>query len=266
MKLQIDLSSREEIAAAVPLLQLILAGTPEVAAPLAPPAPGTAVAAALPTAPVVMLATFPAPSVPLPPAMPAPMAAAPMAPAAPTTLASGVELDSTGLPWDERIHASTKTKLVSGEWKAKRGINDEALVKSIEAELRVLVDLSQFIPSPSDVPGQSNGDYSPRLPVPALDAAAIFGGAAPAPLAIAPQAAPSLPVPPVVPLASADPQTFEQIMPRISVAVAAGLLPPNAIQKACADSGLASVVSLQTSPQFVPFVWATLKQSYPALQ
>ena len=51
---------------------------------------------------------------------------------APTT---GTDLDKNGLPWDGRIHASTKTKLVTGEWKNKRGI-DKDLLASVEAELK----------------------------------------------------------------------------------------------------------------------------------
>ena len=42
--------------------------------------------------------------------------------------------DTDGTPWDERIHASTKTKSKNGVWKKKRGIDDE-LFKSIMAEL-----------------------------------------------------------------------------------------------------------------------------------
>ncbi len=44
-------------------------------------------------------------------------------------------LDKNGLPWDTRIHAGTKTKLVTGEWKNKRGI-DKDLLASVEAELK----------------------------------------------------------------------------------------------------------------------------------
>ena len=54
-------------------------------------------------------------------------------------------------------------------------------------------------------------------------------------------------------------------MPRITAAVTAGIMPPTAVGAACAAHGVASVVTLQQSPQFVPLVWATLKQQYPAL-
>lgn len=44
------------------------------------------------------------------------------------------ELDSNGIPWDERIHASTKTKNKDGSWKSLRGV-DKDLVTQVEAEL-----------------------------------------------------------------------------------------------------------------------------------
>lgn len=45
------------------------------------------------------------------------------------------ELDVDGLPWDERIHASTKKKTQDGRWKKKRGI-DDATREAVEMQLR----------------------------------------------------------------------------------------------------------------------------------
>lgn len=45
------------------------------------------------------------------------------------------ELDATGLPWDERIHAGTQTKTAQGVWKKRKGVQ-EPLVQEVEAELR----------------------------------------------------------------------------------------------------------------------------------
>lgn len=48
----------------------------------------------------------------------------------------GVEIDSAGLPWDDRIHASSKAFLSKGGgWKKKRGV-DPAIVAQVEAELK----------------------------------------------------------------------------------------------------------------------------------
>jgi len=44
-------------------------------------------------------------------------------------------VDASGLPWDTRIHASTKTMTQAGEWKKRKGV-ERADVDRIEAELR----------------------------------------------------------------------------------------------------------------------------------
>jgi hypothetical protein len=45
-----------------------------------------------------------------------------------------VELDANGIPWDQRIHAKTKTQTVKGVWKRAKGIDDK-LFDSVMAEL-----------------------------------------------------------------------------------------------------------------------------------
>ena len=50
-------------------------------------------------------------------------------------LNAGVDVDLDGLPWDGRIHASSRAKLADGKWRTKRGVTD-AQVATIQAELR----------------------------------------------------------------------------------------------------------------------------------
>ena len=278
MKLEIDLADREEIAAAVPLLQLILDNTPktcggqchrEAEVPLAPS--GAPIVAQISQDPAAVFgggAAVPAPLAASIPPIATPAIVAPPAPAisapitttlGPASLGAGaasVELDKNGLPWDERIHAGTKTKLKGGEWKAKKNV-EAALVVAVEAELR-----ARMAATPAAVPAV------PAAPV--VDPAAVFGAAAPgvppAPtIPTAPPVAPLAPAATVAPLVSVGPATFEQLMPRITAAVTAGIMPPTAVGAACAAHGVASVVTLQQSPQFVPLVWATLRQQSPAL-
>lgn len=47
--------------------------------------------------------------------------------------------DAAGLPWDERIHASSKALNADGTWRRKRGV-DETTVARVEAELRGVSD------------------------------------------------------------------------------------------------------------------------------
>lgn len=64
------------------------------------------------------------------PGTPIPVPLPPVGAPTPAVLTGG-DLDSRGFPWDERIHAATKTKTQDGVWKRKRGV-DEALVKQVE--------------------------------------------------------------------------------------------------------------------------------------
>lgn len=50
--------------------------------------------------------------------------------------------DSAGLPWDERIHAASKTTNKDGTWRSKRNIS-ETLVATVTAELRTRAGMTQ---------------------------------------------------------------------------------------------------------------------------
>lgn len=62
-----------------------------------------------------------------------------------------VEIDKHGLPWDGRIHASTKAKNADGSWRTKRGLGD-AVLAEVEAELKALMMIPsagpQLVPTP----------------------------------------------------------------------------------------------------------------------
>lgn len=53
----------------------------------------------------------------------------------PAPQAGQLEFDSAGIPWDERIHASTKATNKDGSWRNKKGV-DKELVKQVTDELR----------------------------------------------------------------------------------------------------------------------------------
>lgn len=73
------------------------------------------------------------------------------------------ELDKNGLPWDARIHASTKGKNQDGSWKALRGV-DKSIVPGIEAELRARVGTPAPVPAAEQTP-------PPPPPIPTDDQA-----------------------------------------------------------------------------------------------
>ena len=55
------------------------------------------------------------------------------------------ELDADGLPWDERIHAGSKTRTQKGIWTSRRGL-DEAVRDAVVAELRQMYPAAPVAP------------------------------------------------------------------------------------------------------------------------
>jgi len=172
----------------------------------------------LPTAPVEPQAGVPLPpSASLPPAPPpAPTASV----AAPT---GSVQTDKNGLPWDARIHASTKTFNADGTWRGRRN-TDANIITAVEAELRALMA----------IPAQ-------------------------APANIAPVAINSVAPPPPPCPAPVSPTTLAEMMPLLTTAMLAGKLQPTAVGEVLAEMGVAGgAPMLAARPDLVPQVWATL--------
>lgn len=182
----------------------------------------TAAAAQVPTAPGGLTAIFQAPpSVPAPPAATAAALATTVAP--PTASPAGaVELDKSGLPWDGRIHASSKAKVADGSWRAKRGVDPE-LVKQVEAELRQ------------------------TMAAPAAPGAGWVPPAAPAnPLAAVPWPFPAPDAAPVV--------TYAELTALVTSSLSLGTVTLEQVNAACNNHGIPSFPSLASRPDLVPAV------------
>lgn len=221
--------------------------------PIVPPPPVAPVAASLDPAAVFghnpTSAVPQPPSVPLPPPVVPPVAAlatgstasgtAPAASAAPvqsgSVNAAGKQLDNRGLPHDGRIHSTPPTITDKGVWRKKRGLDDEALVKRIEAELLGV----QAAPAPV-------------VPVPPP----------PAPIVSAAGAAVGLPVPPA-PVATDGPTTLPELMQRVAPLMATGATDLARINAACAAIGAANLAALGSRPDLVPAVWQRLTAAEP---
>lgn len=78
------------------------------------------------------------------------------------------QVDVSGLPWDARIHARTKTKNANGTWKLMRQV-DLKLVDKVTAELRQLMAL------PIPIPAPFSPVAVPPPPAPLVDTAAFNG-------------------------------------------------------------------------------------------
>lgn len=223
MRIEIDTGSatRDELAALIALLGHLrgdeMSAMPATLQPPAPPAP-------------------PAATVPPPP--PADQAApAPPAPPASESLieteaqrAAGAgaapELDKTGLPYDARIHSSTKAVNNDGTWRNKRGV-DPALLTSVTAELRAaaapLADAPPAPPSPEAAftpPQQPEVQQPPAPPAPPADQAAPAPPAPPADAPPAPPAADGITYPSIIKAANEKEMTYDQLN---GIAVTLGL-------------------------------------------
>lgn len=191
------------------------------AAPLVQAAPAIVGAAALPIAPVAQPVTL----LPTPPAMPLPAATPDATTSAPVVVAPTApapSVDKHGLPWDARIHASSKALNADGSWRAKRGLDDDAMVRAVESELRAL------------------------MAIPAAPAAM------PAPVVIAPPAintvAPTT-LPEFMPLVSAAMMAGKMTVDQV-----------NAELVALGVAG--GVTALMSRPDLVTPLWATLQAKY----
>ena len=57
---------------------------------------------------------------------------------------SGVDLDGNGLPWDSRIHSSSKKKTAKGVWKKRKNV-PEATLMQVESELRQAMNAGEQV-------------------------------------------------------------------------------------------------------------------------
>lgn len=76
-------------------------------------------------------------------------------------------LDKNGLPWDGRIHSSSKNKNSDGSWRYLRGV-DKDLIGIVEAELRQLTS-NDAPPPPPPVVEQPKADDVPPPPPPPVE-------------------------------------------------------------------------------------------------
>jgi len=142
----------------------------------------------------------PATAAPMVPTMPTPTTAAPENEdddqGAPAADATGVDAD--GLPWDERIHAPSKSQNKDGTWRKKKKLED-AFVAGVEAELRSVQRVPAAPTPPPAAPGAPAMPAAPTPPpMPQVDQQ-------PAPAAPGAPAMPAAPTPPPMPQVDQQP-------------------------------------------------------------
>lgn len=235
-------------------------------------APSPADAAPSPTAPEV-----PQGGVPVPPSaasVPAPPSTAPEVPAAPTTSAPSGELDVNGLPWDERIHASSKTRNADGSWRQRRNLSPVTL-ETVTAELRARAAnrraYGEPIPYIAELraraanPGNAAlGDDAAKLAGLGMDPLSgqplPTGGYVSAP----PPMAASVPPPPVTTVAAPpapaapDALTYDGFLAWVTPKMMDGSSPFDKVAAALSASGVSSLQELRDNPAAIPAVYAAL--------
>lgn len=158
-------------------------------------------------------------------------------------------VDKDGLPWDERIHAGTKTKKADGAWKAKPKV-DKAYREQIEAELREMAAYrgTAQTPAPGSAPDPApQAEQTVPAPGPATQQPA------PEQPAPAPGPAPQQPAP-----ASGEEITFQGLMQEISDAMTGGQLSDDRVNAAVQNAGVQHIGMLATRPDLLPSVRAEL--------
>jgi len=143
--------------------------------------------------------------------------------------------DSDGLPWDGRIHSSSKARLADGRWRQRRN-TDPAVVTAVTAELRSALS-------------------APAAVVPPPPAAVV-----PPPLAPA-SAVLSFPFPPIEEPATAavpSPPAAAMTFPEFMRAITAARLAPGVVLEACKAVGMPSIPALNQRPDLIPTVAAAL--------
>ena len=169
----------------------------------------------LPNAPMTAEVTAPVePSLPFAAPAPAP------APAPSATTSGEPMFDETGLAWDERIHAPSKTMVADGSWRKRRN-TDDATYAAVEAELRAKHPPAPVTPVGNDAPVPTVSGV--------VDAAPVTNEYVPTPpVAVATPIIPATPEPIVpvvapVPVAPPEPVAADMDFPSLLQAVGTGI-------------------------------------------
>lgn len=203
---------------------------------------------------------------------------------------AAANIDSTGIPWDARIHASTRAKIANGEWRLRRGIDDATLNKVL-GELKQVMDLpvpgSTFTAEelvPVTVRGEQWPTGSPVPPAPPVAPPApamldnnekflvggqvftrgqlVGGGWDESAIVALEKLAPVAPTPPAPPAPQKTPVTavvqFPQLLEKVTKAIAAGTLTIDSANAAASSVGLPSFVNVAARPDLIPALMQAL--------
>lgn len=173
-------------------------------------------------------------------------------------------LDSDGLPWDARIHASSKERNADDTWRARRKPSDmdagqwAEFQGQVRTELRALMEL----PVEQEVAAVLDEQPEPVVPVDGETVVpVVVEPVEPEPIVVTPPpvVAPPAPVEPVEPVAPPTPTGTAptEFVPFLQWITSSGITPEQ-VNVALAQHGLTAVPQLQQRPDLIPQVHATL--------
>lgn len=103
----------------------------------------------------------------------------------------GNPLDAEGLPWDARIHSSSKAKTAKGVWKARKNV-DKDVKTSVEAELRAKTKAESLPVGATPVYAAPMPVYEQPAPMQvSMPEAPVYAAPVPAPMPVYEQPTPA---------------------------------------------------------------------------
>lgn len=200
--------------------------------------------------------------------IPAPTAPSAPIPAPPTSTDSddedegddtdGSGLDADGLPWDERIHSSSKKRGRDGTWNKRRGGPKGEELAAIEAELRAGLTEAPAAPQAPTAPPPPPMPAAPVAPPPVPPVPPVPQAPSapppPVPTAPAPEPAPAAPAAqpeqPAAPAPTADmdfPTFMSQIGPKLGEGE--GQIGAQYLAEVCQSLGMNTMTDLALKPE-----------------
>lgn len=231
---------------------------PPPPAPLAPAAPMHSG----PTDHAVIVVP-PAPPPPPPVVPPAPIVTAPAAPDAPSAGPVTDEFDSSGVPFDERIHQKSRNKKNDGTWKIRKRLEAgivENVMRELSSRIRVGTPTAPLAsePNPAAVFGRTPLPAGASAPVPLPPASPSTAGPAqiPVPPPPAAQAQGQVPPAPITTPGAEGPgvDPFRSLVTKITNARRENRLTPEEITQCVTGAGAPSLQLLNNMPHLIPNV------------
>lgn len=168
----------------------------------------------------------------------------------PSTPTGAPERDKDGIPWDDRIHTSTKTTNKDGTWTRRRNTPDDVFDK-VMAELKAANTTRTMEAAAGLVPTPSAPAVAPSVPLPPTPAVPAPPTASPAPS----------PAPAALAASSTAPAVdFPSVMVKITKAQSTGKITAEEINNLLLSVGATGgVIALNKNPSLIPAFDALLE-------